>query len=87
MNKLQSCPKKRYTFIDRNKKNTIHEGIEPSIDKELEIFFQDCFNNNSIYQIIHYNNDKLISTGAVCFYDYPPTYTNKSSKIAYVTNM
>ena len=76
-------------FIETRKVLLIHEGIEPfvNIDKELEDFFYHVFNNNTIYQVIGYIDNQLVATGAICIYDYPPSYTNKTGKIAYVTNM
>lgn len=67
----------------------IHEGIEPSIniDEELTSFFVKFFESDSICEFIALDGEKPVSTGAVIFYDYPPSYTNKSGKIAYITNM
>lgn len=71
------------------KQQLIDEGIEPSIDidQDLESFFEDCFQNHNLYEILAHDHDKIIATGAVCFYDYPPTYTNQTGRIAYITNM
>lgn len=71
------------------KKQLVHEGIEPcvSIDQQLQDFFTKFLDNHQIYEILAFDQGKIIATGAVCFYDYPPTYTNQSGKIAYITNM
>ena len=71
------------------KQQLIDEGIEPSIDidQDLERFFEDCFQNHNLYEILAHDHDKIIATEAVCFYDYPPTYTNQTGRIAYITNM
>ena len=56
------------------KQQLIDEGIPPSIDidKDLLRFFQDSFQHNTIIEFLAIDNDQIIATGAVCFYDYPP---------------
>lgn len=71
------------------KQQLIDEGIDPciDIDQELTRFFTDAFNNHNIVEYLAIHDNQIIATGAVCFYDYPPTYTNQTGRIAYVTNM
>ncbi|WP_010650569.1 GNAT family N-acetyltransferase [Oceanobacillus massiliensis] len=65
------------------------EGIEPSldIDKELYFFFKDKLDDGSLIQWVVEDNNKMIATGAVIIYEFPPSYTNPSGKKAYITNM
>lgn len=65
------------------------EGIKADndIDKELEAFFEKKFIDESLIQLIAMEQNKIIATGAIVIYDFPPSYTNKSGKKAYVTNM
>lgn len=56
-------------------------------DAHLENFFKKCFNEDSIYQIIAYDNDKVVATGGILYFVYPPSHVNLTGKIAYVTNM
>lgn len=67
----------------------IHEGIEPvvNIDQYLHEFFEEHFKSNQLYQILACVDGKIIATGAICFYFYPPSYTNPTGRIAYITNM
>ncbi|GKU27507.1 GNAT family N-acetyltransferase [Clostridium folliculivorans] len=71
------------------KKQLVDEGIEPTIDidEELSIFFHNKFNDGSLIQWVVEDNNEIIATAAVVFYDFPPTYTNKSGKKGYVTNV
>lgn len=71
------------------KQQLIDEGIPPSIDidKDLLRFFQDSFQHDTIIEFLAIDNDQIIATGAVCFYDYPPTFSNQTGRIAYITNM
>ncbi|MED3651743.1 MULTISPECIES: GNAT family N-acetyltransferase [Heyndrickxia] len=76
-------------LIDLRKKQLIDEGIEPTIDidPELSAFFKEKLKTGSLIQWLAEDNDEIIACGAIIFYDFPPTYTNKSGKKGYITNM
>lgn len=76
-------------LIELRKKQLIDEGIAPSedIDDELYLFFNKKIQDGSLIEWIVEVNEEIIATGAVVFYDFPPTYTNKSGRKAYITNM
>ena len=41
-------------------------------------------------QLVEYvaeEGGQIVATGAVCFYEFPPSYINPSGRVAYVTNM
>lgn len=71
------------------KKQLIDEGLKESsnINSELFDFFNKNMENNSLVQIIIEEDEKIISTGAVIYYDFPPSFTNKFGKRAYIANM
>jgi len=62
-------------------------NFKESIDEELVTFFKTNFENNTIYQIFAYQDQEPIATGAVLFYNYPPSHVNPSGKVAYISNM
>ena len=76
-------------LIQLRKQQLIDEGIAPNIeiDSELHAFFRHELSTGGLVELLAIQNGEIIATGAVCFYQYPPTYTNQSGKIAYVTNM
>ena len=76
-------------LIDLRKKQLVDEGIEPNIDidTELYIFFKNKLIDGSLIQWLVEDNEEIIACGAIIFYEFPPTYTNKSGKKAYITNM
>ena len=76
-------------LIDLRKKQLVDEGINPDndIDEELRDFFQNAFLSGSIIQFLAVNQGEVIASGAIVIYSFPPSYTNKSGKKAYVTNM
>lgn len=76
-------------LIELRKKQLIDEGISPdnNIDQELYTFFKKTLENDSLVEWILEDNEKVVATGAVIFYEFPPTYTNKSGIKGYVTNM
>lgn len=76
-------------LIDLRKRQLVDEGIEPNIDidRELNLFFHNKLSDGSLIQWLAEDNEEIIATGAIIFYEFPPTYTNKSGKKAYITNM
>ncbi|MFP7736144.1 GNAT family N-acetyltransferase [Priestia aryabhattai] len=76
-------------LIYLRKKQLVDEGIEPNqeIDTELKEFFTNKMSDGSLVEWIVEDNDEIIATGAIIFFEFPPTYTNKSGKKAYITNM
>lgn len=77
------------TLMELRKKQLVDEGIEPSIniDMELKEFFHKKLQEGSLIQWVVEDNQEIIACGAVVFYEFPPSYTNKSGKKAYITNM
>ncbi|MEC1069667.1 GNAT family N-acetyltransferase [Priestia megaterium] len=76
-------------LIYLRKKQLVDEGIEPNqeIDTELKEFFTNKMSDGSLVEWVVEDNNEIIATGAIVFFEFPPTYTNKSGKKAYVTNM
>ncbi|WP_040203464.1 GNAT family N-acetyltransferase [Neobacillus jeddahensis] len=76
-------------LIDLRKRQLVDEGIEPSIDIDTELadFFKKKLTDGSLMQWLVEDGEEVIACGAVLFYDFPPLYTNKSGKKAYITNM
>ncbi len=76
-------------LVELRKKQLVDEGIEPNIDidRELYDFFQNKLSDGSLIQWLVEDNEEIIACGAVVFYEFPPSYTNKTGKKAYVTNM
>ncbi|MBM7603055.1 putative acetyltransferase [Metabacillus crassostreae] len=76
-------------LVELRKKQLIDEGLEPNIDidKELSIFFRDKLSEGRLIQWLVEDNEETIACGAVIFYDFPPSYTNKNGKKAYIANM
>lgn len=71
------------------KTQLIHEGLDPAvnIDDELQAFFRKSFEDNTMIEIMAVEDEKIVATGAVIFYAYPPSYSNKTGMSAYITNM
>ena len=75
------CALRRQQLID--------EGIRPDtdIDPELEAWFAGRLADGTLVEWLQEENGKIIATGAVVFYSFPPTYTNPSGMKGYITNM
>ncbi len=76
-------------LADLRKKQLVDEGIEANkdIDEELIRFFQQKLTDNSLVEWVVEEEGKIIATAAIVFYEFPPTYTNKSGIKGYITNM
>ncbi|WML39510.1 GNAT family N-acetyltransferase [Neobacillus sp. OS1-2] len=76
-------------LIDLRKRQLMDEGINPTtdIDLELTVFFKNKLSDSSLIQWLVEENEEIIACGAIIVYEFPPSYTNKSGKKAYVTNM
>ncbi|PFZ90007.1 GNAT family N-acetyltransferase [Bacillus wiedmannii] len=76
-------------LVELRKKQLVDEGIEPNIDigRELYDFFKNKLSEGTLIQWLVEDNEETIACGAVIFYEFPPCYTNKTGKKAYITNM
>ena len=76
-------------LVEIRKKQLIDEGThaEINIDNELEKFFIEGLSNNTLIIWLAIENDMIISTAGVCFFQYPPSFTNPTGKNAYITNV
>lgn len=89
MNYRKATVEDVHLLMELRKIQLVDEGIkaDKDIDKELEAFFQKNLAEESIIQWIVEEQNEIIATGAIVIYDFPPSYTNKSGRKAYVTNM
>ncbi|MEN2766337.1 GNAT family N-acetyltransferase [Ornithinibacillus xuwenensis] len=78
-----------HNLVTLRKTQLIDEGIEPNqdIDEELYQFFNKKLQDGSLIQWIVVEKDSIIATGAIIFYDFPPSFTNKSGRKGYLSNM
>jgi GNAT superfamily N-acetyltransferase len=60
---------------------------EKNIDYELNEYFSRNITNNTFISWVALDNSEIIATSGLCFYQLPPTYSNPSGKVAYITNM
>ena len=76
-------------LAELRKKQLIDEGsyIENDIDDELEKYFSSGITNETLVVWIASHNDNIIATSGVCFFQYPPTFSNPTGKVAYITNV
>ncbi len=76
-------------LVELRKQQLVDEGIsaDKDIDKELHCFFMNKMNARTLVEWVAEDNDVIIATAAIVFYEFPPTYTNKSGIKGYITNM
>ncbi|MEH6944781.1 GNAT family N-acetyltransferase [Bacillus sp. JJ722] len=76
-------------LVELRKKQLVDEGLEPNIDidSELTIFFKNKLSDGTLIQWLVEDKEEIIACGAVIFYEFPPSYTNKTGKKGYIANM
>ncbi|UOB81990.1 GNAT family N-acetyltransferase (plasmid) [Bacillus sp. ZJS3] len=76
-------------LVELRKKQLFDEGIEPNIniDTELSVFFKNKLSDGTLIQWLVEDDEEIIACGAVIFYEFPPSYTNRTGKKAYIANM
>lgn len=76
-------------LVDLRQRQLIDEGqtAEELIETELHHFFAKHFGNETLVQWVIEEQDQIIATAGVLFYEFPPSFMNKSGLRAYVTNV
>ena len=76
-------------LVELRKKQLIDEGCysENNIDEELEKYFSTSITNENLVVWIATENEYIIGTAGVCFFQYPPSFSNPTGRIAYITNV
>ena len=65
------------------------EGIpqNDSIDTELTRYFEEQMRSDMFVEYVKEENGAIIASGAVIFFQFPPTFTNAKGVRGYITNM
>lgn len=76
-------------LIELRKQQLFDEGQLPlqSIDSELKEYFERSLADGTFIAWLALENNTVIATSGLCFYNLPPHYANPSGMVAYVTNM
>jgi len=76
-------------LIQLRKQQLLDEGLTPieNIDAELKEYFLSGLSDDSFIAWLAIDKSTIAATGGLCFYQLPPTYSNPSGRVAYVTNM
>ncbi|MDR2546115.1 MAG: GNAT family N-acetyltransferase [Lachnospiraceae bacterium] len=76
-------------LVNLRKQQLLDEGevFENNIDNDLHKYFSENIMNNKFIAWLAIENNEIIATSGLCFYELPPTSRNPSGKIAYITNM
>lgn len=77
------------TLADLRKQQLADEGIseDKDIDVELHNFFMKKMKDGTLVEWVAEENNVIIATAAIVFYEFPPSYTNESGIKGYITNM
>lgn len=71
------------------KAQLVDEGLEADIDidEELYHFFEKQLSDGSLIQYLVEDDEEVVACGAFIIYPFPPSFTNRSGKRAYISNM
>lgn len=77
------------TLADLRKQQLADEGIsaDKDIDVELHDFFMKKMKDGTLVEWVAEENNIIVATAAIVFYEFPPSYTNESGIKGYITNM
>jgi GNAT superfamily N-acetyltransferase len=76
-------------LIEFRKQQLIDEGFPPiaNIDLELREYFLSGLSDGSFISWLAVDKSSVVATSGLCFYQLPPSYSNPTGRVAYVTNM
>ena len=76
-------------LVELRKKQLTDEGLSPisNIDEQLVEYFTTSINEESFISWVMEGEGEIIATSGLCFYSLPPSYSNPTGKVAYITNM
>jgi GNAT superfamily N-acetyltransferase len=65
------------------------EGYSDTVNiyEHLQQYFQSSLDDGSLVCRVGIFDERIIATAAMCFYQLPPTFSNPTGKVAYITNM
>ncbi|MCL1806442.1 MAG: GNAT family N-acetyltransferase [Oscillospiraceae bacterium] len=75
------------------KQQLLEEGLPPgtdpavTIDGELTEYFTSGLADGSFIAWLAADQEAVIASSGLCFYQLPPTFHNPTGKVAYITNM
>ena len=76
-------------LVELRKKQLVDEGAcaDSNIDAALAEYFSSSLNNKNLVVWLAIEGRQIIGTAGVCFFQYPPNFTNTTGKVAYITNV
>lgn len=76
-------------LVELRKTQLIDEGLKPdkNIDSELTEFFTKHLLDDSLVEWLIEEDSKIVATGGIQFYEFPPSYYNISGIRGYISHM
>lgn len=76
-------------LVELRKSQLIDEGScsDNDIDGELDKYFSSSIVDGTLIVWVATKCDNIIATGGVCFFQYPPNFSNPIGKVAYITDV
>jgi predicted acetyltransferase len=76
-------------LVNLRKQQLLDEGSKPNKNINIKLKENNSKNivNNNFIAWLAIENNEIIATSGLCFYELPPNFSNPSGKVAYITNM
>jgi len=76
-------------LVELRIRQLLDEGYPEVTDirRDLSKYFLTNIENGSLICWVGVTDEILLATAGICFYQLPPTFSNPSGRIAYITNM
>jgi len=76
-------------LVTYRKQQLIDEGasLDMDIDNALSDYFISSISDGSLIVWLAVDGTEVVATSGICFYRLPPTVSNPSGRVAYVTNV
>lgn len=76
-------------LVECRKKQLVDEGQSPDIDiTEPNIeFFRERFESGQMEEWVCEDDGKIVATGALIYFDFPPSFVNNGGHKAYISNI
>ena len=76
-------------LVELRIKQLVDEGYveDRDIRTDLASYFSASIENGDLICWVGIDDETILATAGICFYQLPPTFSNPSGRIAYITNM
>ncbi len=76
----------RIEFL-KEAQNIESEIYDSCLEESLRLYFNNTISNNTFIAWLALDDNKIVATSGLCFYNLPPSYKNFTGNVAYIMNI